>query len=71
MPETVPADIAAAIDHMTRIAAAFAQARMPDKIGIAKAYDRARGDLNAAILHHLRNADEMKAALEAQTSGGA
>jgi hypothetical protein len=56
MPETVPADIAAAIE-------AFERAVHSD------AYSRAA--LDAAILHHLRAYAEMKAALDLQTSGGA
>lgn len=64
MTETVPADIAAAIDHLSRLSATYGQARAPDKLAVAKAYDRARAALDAVILHHLRDAAEMKAALE-------
>ena len=64
MTETVPADIAAAIDHLSRLSAAFGQARPPDKLAVAKAYDNARTDLDAVILHNLRAYAEMKAALE-------
>lgn len=70
--ETVPADIAAAIEAYTRAAA--------DAVRVDYGFDSwfddaelatARAALDAAILKHLRNADGMKAALEAQTSGGA
>ncbi len=62
--ETVPADIAAALDKMTRIAAALAQAHASDRAAIARAYDSARAEADAVILKHLRACDEMKAALE-------
>ena len=70
MPETIPADIAAAIDIF------HSRALREGKLGIgtvasseaANAASEARKRLEAAINAHLR---VLKAALEAQTSGAA
>jgi hypothetical protein len=66
MTETVPADIAAAIDRFEEEAQLLGggQCRFSEN-------EAARAALNAAILKHLRGIDEMKAALELQTSGAA
>jgi hypothetical protein len=63
--EIVPADIAAAISdlvHEARALEALGSKRRPDFI-------RACNALDAAILTHLRNADEMKAALQRIEAG--
>lgn len=73
--ETVPADIAAAIHQVVLTQQAFGRAMEgPANQACAKASlacSDALKALNAAILHRLRGVEEMKAALEAQTSGGA
>lgn len=71
MTETVPADIAAAIDQLARLAFICGNSRVSDRPAIEGAYVAARAALDAAILHHLRAYAEMKAALDLQTSGGA
>ena len=73
--ETVPADIAAAISRFDAAAQAWGwEADMgtgADTAEVMAEYDAARAALDGAVLKHLRGVDEMKAALEAQTSGGA
>lgn len=65
--ETVPADIAAAINNLIycaqRVGATFSDFASEEQAS-------ARAALDAAILKHLRKADELKAALERITSGG-
>lgn len=66
--ETVPADIAAAIDRLTD------EAKYEGgcfDTGDERRLNVARAALNDAILTHLRKADELKATLERITSGGA
>lgn len=66
--ETVPADIMAAIEAYDEAAQAFGWA---SDMGVGSEVEEteadrktARAALDAVILKHLRNADEMKAALE-------
>lgn len=61
MNETVPADIAAAITAYGN-AAGSNWRNAGDEGAVEEA--EARFSLELLILHHLRNADEMKAALE-------
>jgi hypothetical protein len=66
MTETVPADIAAAIDLYAECAR-----RSGEWFGVSvdEGQAAARATLDAAILAHLRKADEMKAALERIEAG--
>ncbi len=62
--ETVPADIDRAIVRYMTAVKSWAQASFGKREAEFEAVQPARAALDAAILHHLRNADEMKAALE-------
>jgi hypothetical protein len=66
--ETVPVDIAAAIEELNYSAQYYAR-QIDAANGIhamrsERALGKAKAALDAAILKHLRNADENKAALE-------
>lgn len=79
MPETVPADIAAAMYELQALSYDHGKAMADgDRSWIADALQNvseARAALNAAILTHLRKAEErteeLKTALERITSGAA
>jgi hypothetical protein len=62
--ETVPADIAAAIDKLASAAKAHGAASISERPATCRVYLQASTALNAVILHHLRAHAEMKAALE-------
>jgi hypothetical protein len=72
--ETVPADIAAAIEKLIEDADDVGASKYVSPRGLPQAerdLAQSRAALEAAILTHLRKADELKAALELQTYGGA
>jgi hypothetical protein len=73
MPETIPADIAAAIDifHLRALRQGALGIGTRSSSDAEKAASEARKRLERAISAHLRGYAELKAALEVQTSGAA
>ena len=73
MPETIPADITAAIDifHTRALRQGSRGIGTVATAEAEKAATDARNRLERVIAAHLRGYREMKAALEVQTSGGA